>query len=234
MDWAGRLAVGAIVTVFLFLVPAFVLHSDPRFAGTLAGFALGTAATVLMLLLLIYPLIKYSGHLRAWVTKVISLRAVLSFHVYAGVLCALLAILHTGHKYESPLGIALVISMLVAVTTGFLGRYYLPLTSAELRGAQARLGTLRTAYDQQVDALVKWGGSEDLTPAAPLSSVQGIPLQKLTGAIADLEYVVGARGGITRLFMLWIVAHVVSAIVMYLLLTLHIAGEIYYGLRWLS
>jgi len=30
------------------------------------------------------------------------------------------------------------------------------------------------------------------------------------------------------------VAHVVAAILMYLLLALHIAGEIYYGLRWLS
>jgi hypothetical protein len=34
--------------------------------------------------------------------------------------------------------------------------------------------------------------------------------------------------------MRWIIAHVVAAILMYLLLTLHIGGEIYYGLRWLS
>ena len=34
--------------------------------------------------------------------------------------------------------------------------------------------------------------------------------------------------------MLWIVAHVIAAILMYLLLTLHVAGEVYYGPRWLS
>ncbi|MBX9846577.1 MAG: iron reductase [Xanthobacteraceae bacterium] len=233
MNPTERLAVGAIATVLLFLVPASVLHSDQRFAGTLAGFALGAAAATLLLLLLIYPLIKYSSRLRAWITKVISLRALLTFHVYAGVFGAFLAILHTGHKYQSPLGIALVVSMLVAVATGFLGRYYLPLTTAELREAQSRLGAFRSAYDQRMDALATRAGSEDLSPTVAFSAVQGIPLRQIAGSITDLEYAVGAREGIKRLFTLWIVVHVVSAIVMYLLLTLHIAGEVYYGLRWL-
>ncbi|MBX9826087.1 MAG: iron reductase [Xanthobacteraceae bacterium] len=228
------LAVGAIITVLLLLAPAFVLHSDPRFAGSVAGFALGVAAAVLMLSLLIYPLIKYRSRLRGWITTVVPLRILLSFHVYAGVLGAFLAILHTGHKYQSPLGVALIISMLVAVATGFLGRYYLPLTSTELREAQSRLGALRSAYDQKVDALARRGGSEDLNSPVAFAVVQGIPVQQLAGGIADLEYAVGARDGIARVFKLWIVAHVVSAIVMYFLLTLHIAGEIYYGLRWLS
>jgi hypothetical protein len=231
MDRIERITVGTVLTVLLFLVPAFVLHSDPRFAGSVAGFALGTAAAILMLLLLVYPLIKYSSHLRVWVAKLISLRSLLTFHVYAGIFGAFLAILHTGHKFQSPLGIALVISMLVAVATGFLGRYYLPLTSVELREAQSRLGSLRSTYDQWADALTKRNGSED--PVA-LSVVQGIPVWQLAGGIADLEYAVGAREGITRLFTLWIITHVVSAVVMYFLLALHIAGEVYYGLRWLS
>lgn len=234
MNQTERLAVSAIVTVLIFLVPAFVLHSDPRFAGTLAGFTLGTAAAVLMLSLLIYPLVKYNSHLRAWITKVISLRALLSFHVYAGVIGAFLAILHTGHKYESPLGIGLVTSMLLAVATGFLGRYYLPLSSIELRDAQSRLGSLRSAYDQQLADLANPDGSEDLKPPVSMAAVRGIPLRQLAVGIADLEYAVGAREGISRLFTFWIVAHAVSAIAMYFLLTLHIAGEVYYGLRWLS
>lgn len=229
-----RLAIGAILTVLLFLVPAFVLHTSPTFAGSLAGFALGTAAAVLMALLLLYPLIKYSALLRSLTTKLVSLRALLAFHVYAGVLGGFLAILHTGHKYQSPLGIALVISMLVVIATGFVGRYYLPLTSTELREAQSRLATLRSAFDQSVATFAERAGSEDLTPTVTLSVVQGVPLQQLVGGIADLEYDIGAREGVKHLFAPWIVAHVISAILMYFLLALHIAGEIYYGLRWLQ
>lgn len=44
-----RLTVGAVLTTLLFLVPAFVLHSSPRFAGSLSGFVLGAAAAALML-----------------------------------------------------------------------------------------------------------------------------------------------------------------------------------------
>lgn len=234
MSRIERLAVGAILTVLLFLIPAFVLHTSPEFAGSLAGFALGTVAAILMTLLLIYPLIKYSASLRALTTKFISLRALLAFHVYAGVFGAFLAILHTGHKYQSPLGIALVISMLVVVATGFVGRYYLPLTSTELREAQSRLATLRSAFDKRVADLAERAGSEDLAPPVTLSVIQGVPLQQLVGGIADLEYDIGTREGIKHFFALWIVAHVLSAILMYFLLALHVAGEIYYGLRWLQ
>lgn len=234
MGQIERLTVGAILTILLFLAPAFVLHTSPRFAGSLAGFALGVAAAILMLLLLVYPLVKYSSHLRTWATRILSLRALLTFHVYAGVFGAFLAILHTGHKYESSLGIALVISMLAVVATGFIGRYYLPLTSTELRDAQARLATLRSAYDQGTNAFLNREGSGDLATPVSISIVQGIPLRQLVGGIADLEYAIGSREAVKRIFMLWIVAHVVAAILMYFLLTLHVAGEIYYGLRWLA
>ncbi len=229
-----RLTVGTILTVLLFLVPAFVFHTSPRFAGSLAGFALGVSAATLMLLLLVYPLVKYSAQLRALVTKILPLRALLTFHVYAGVFGAFLGVLHTGHKYQSLLGIALVISMLVAVVTGFVGRYYLPLTSTELRDAQSRLATLRSAYDQRAEALLKHEGSDDLAVPVNMWSVQGVPIHQLVGSIADLEYAIGSGEAIKRIFTLWIVAHVLAAILMYLLLTLHVAGEIYYGLRWLS
>ena len=123
MSETERLTVGAVLTILLFLVAAFVFHTSPRFAGSLAGFVLGTAAATLMLSLLIYPLAKYSTRLGSWITRLVSIRALLAFHVYAGVFGAFLAILHTGHKYQSLLGITLVVSMLVVVVTGFVGRY---------------------------------------------------------------------------------------------------------------
>ena len=60
MSRTERLTVHVIVTLLLFLVPAFVLHTSPRFAGSLAGFVLGASAATLLVLLLIYPLAKYS------------------------------------------------------------------------------------------------------------------------------------------------------------------------------
>ncbi|MDU0955262.1 MAG: iron reductase, partial [Bradyrhizobium sp.] len=63
---------------------------------------------------------------------------------------------------------------------------------------------------------------------------QGVPILRLVEGIADLEYAIGSREMVKRMFMPWIVAHVTTAILMYLLLALHVAGEIYYGLRWIS
>jgi hypothetical protein len=233
MSETERLTVGAVVTALLLLVPAFALHTSPRFAGSLAGFALGSLAAALMVSLLIYPLAKYSTSFRSGLSRFTSMRALLAFHAYAGAFGAFLAILHTGHKYQSPLGIALVVSMLVVVVTGFVGRYYLPETSAELREAQSRLATLRSAYDRTVAAIASRHVSDDASPASA-TAVPGVPILQLVDGIADLEHTIGSREAVKRIFMPWIVAHVVAAISMYFLLTLHIAGEIYYGLRWLS
>ena len=234
MSETERLTVGAVLTLLLFLVPAFVFHTSPRFAGSLAGFVLGIAAATLMLSLLIYPLAKYSTRLGPWITRLVSMRALLAFHVYAGVFGAFLAILHTGHKYQSPLGITLVVTMLIVVATGFVGRYYLPQTSTELREAQSRLATLRSAYDRTVVALAGRQVTEEGATPVSASALQGVPILQLVDGIADLEYAIGSREAVKRIFTPWIVAHVVASILMYLLLTLHIAGEIYYGLRWLS
>jgi uncharacterized membrane protein YsdA (DUF1294 family) len=233
MSETERVTVGAVFTALLLLVPAFVLHTSPRFAGSLAGFALGCVAAALMVSLLIYPLAKYSASFRSGLSRFTSMRALLAFHAYAGAFGAFLAILHTGHKYQSPLGIALVISMLVVVVTGFVGRYYLPETSAELREAQSRLATLRSAYDHTVAALAKRHASGDGASQASASAVPGVPILQLIDGIADLEYAIGSREAVKRVFTPWIVAHVIAAILMYFLLALHIAGEIYYGLRWL-
>jgi len=234
MSRAEQLTVDVVLSLLLFLVPAFVLHSSPRFAGSLAGFVLGVAAAALMVALLIYPLSKYSARFRTWITRVTSTRALLAFHVYAGVFGVFLAILHTGHKYQSPLGIALVITMLIVVSTGVVGRYYLPQTSTELREGQSRLATLRSAYDRTALALAEGQVLENTAEAIRSPAPRDVPIRQLVESIADLEYAIEFREVIKKIFMRWMIAHVIAAIIMYLLLTLHIAGEIYYGLRWVS
>jgi hypothetical protein len=234
MKGSERFIVGGLFTMLLLLVPAVVLHTSPRFAGSLAGFALGVAAAILMLALLVYPLAKYSFAPGSRIRQFISLNSVLAFHVYAGAIGALLGILHTGHHYQSSLGIALVASMLTTVVTGFAGRYYLPQTTAELREQQSRLATLRSAYDRQVIALAARDASDQTDSFAGKSAFQEISVLRLVDAISDLEYAIGSRELAKRIFAPWIVLHVAAAIVMYALLALHVASEIYFGLRWLS
>ena len=229
-----RLIVDVLLASLLLLAPAFVLHSDSRFAGSLAGFALGSTAAALMIFLLIYPLAKYSTGFKALVTRLVSMRTLLGFHVYAGIVASFLALLHTGHKYHSLLGVALIASMLVVVVTGFVGRYYLPQTAADIREQQSRLATLRSAYDRTVLALSARETTESNGSPVSASALQEVPLLQLVDGISDLEYAIGSQEAVKKVFMQWIGLHVVAAIAMYALLALHIAGDVYYGLRWLS
>lgn len=218
-----KVIVLALGSVLLFVAPGFLLHVSPRFPGSLAGGVLGITAATLMLLVLVYPAVKYIGWLKARVTRHVSLGRLLSLHVYGGLVAAFVAILHSGHKYQSSLGIALVIVVLVVVATGFVGRYYLGHLGGEVRHQQALLGTLRAAYDRIAARLQVAGGSP--APHAPIVDV--------VDAIADLEDSLTTREAARLVASRWIVVHTVASILLYGLLVLHIASGLYYGLRWL-
>jgi hypothetical protein len=229
-----RLIVDVVLAALLLLVPAFLLHSDARFAGSLAGFALGSCAAVLMGLLVVYPVTKCSKGSRGAVTRLVSTRTLLAFHVYAGIIAAFLALLHTGHKFQSPLGIALLISMLIVVVTGFVGRYYLPQTAVEIREQQSHLAALRAAYNRSAAIMSSLDATASRGSTLRASALHDVPLLQLVDGISDLEYAIEAHEAIKRVFLQWIGLHVMAAIVMYALLVLHVVAEIYYGLRWLA
>lgn len=220
-----KLAVGGLITVLLLFTPGFVLHTAPLFPGSLAGGMLGIAGAVLMVLLLLYPLVKHWTRLQQWVTARVSMGAILSIHVYAGALGAVLGILHTGHKFYSPLGIVLVTAMLTATLSGFVGRYYMRHLGMELREQKAALDLLRAEYERIVSA----GSTQPL--AASAGSRTSFPA--LIGAIADLEYGMRSRETIRRAFTGWMFVHITAALVMYPALALHIWNGVYFGLRWL-
>ena len=243
MSETEKLTVGALVSVLALLVPGFLLHEAPRFPGSLAGSALGIAGATLFVLLLVYSLVKRSARVRARVARHASLRAILSFHVYAGVAGALLGILHSGHAYRSPLGIGLVSAMLVVVLSGFVGRYYVAQLGTDLRGQQAMLGVLRSRFDVLAAEAAAGAAAAAASPGAPSlravallasgAGVSGVPVLRLVGAISDLERAIGRREALKRALSRWTVVHVAAALVMYPLLALHIWNGIYFGLRWL-
>lgn len=220
-----RVIVLALGTLLLLLAPGYLLHGAPRFPGSLAGGALGIAAASLMLLVLLYPAIKHIGWLKARATRHVSLGRLLGLHIYGGLLGALLAILHSGHNYQSVLGIALMVDILVIIGTGFVGRYYLGHLGTEVRHQQALLGTLRSAYDR---IALRLGAAAGNASPAP-----NIPILRLVDAIADVEYSLTVREAAKRIAARWMAVHTIASIVLYGLLLLHIGSGIYYGLRWL-
>jgi hypothetical protein len=220
-----KLSVLALGTVLLFLAPGYLLHVSPRFAGSLAGGVLGITAASLMILVVVYPAVKYIGWLNKRVTRHVSQGRLLSLHIYGGLLASIVAILHSGHKYQSVLGIALVTDVIIIIATGFVGRYYLGHLGAEVRQQQALLGTLRSGYDR---IALRLGTHHATLPATP-----DVPVLDLVDAIADVEYSLTARDVAKRIAGRWAVLHVVASIAFYGLLLLHIGSGIYYGLRWL-
>ena len=209
------------MTALVLIVPAFLFHVAPRFPGSLAGGVIGMAAALLFLGLLSYWIVKRIPWVKERTKNTVSIGALLTFHVYAGAIGALLGIVHSGHKFVSPLGIALVVSMLVVVATGFVGRYYLAQIGEEIRDQQKALGVLRNRYD----ALV--GGEQRITRG------DAADIDELLGAMSDLEFQLSEREALKRVLARWVMIHIIAAILMYALLALHIWSGIYYGLRWL-
>ena len=228
MSETERRAVAVLVAVVALFAPGFLLHEAPRFPGSLVGGLLGIASATAMLLLLAYSLAKRVP----WLKRRVSLRAMLAFHVYTGAVGAVFGILHTGHTYQSPLGIALVVAMLIVVLSGFVGRYYLARIGADIRDQRQELGVLRTRYDQiAANSAAAPQGDTVLTAAMVLP---GVSVPALVAAIADLEEAIGRREVLKRAASRWVVLHISAAIVMYPLLALHVWSGVYYGLRWLQ
>ena len=231
MNDTEKLTMGGLVSVLALVVPGFLLHVAPRFPGSLIGGVFGIAAAALFVLLLAYSVVKRSAWMKAHVTRHASLRAILAFHVYAGVVGALLGIVHSGHTFRSPVGIALVASMLAVVFSGFAGHYVVLQLGTDVRDQQARLAVLRPRYDAVAAALA---GLPVAAPAVAAPAFADIALPRLIGAIAELEHSIADREALKRTLSRWVVVHVGAALIMYSLLALHVWNGIYYGLRWLG
>lgn len=227
MSDVEKVIVGGLLTALAIIVPLFLFHVDPQFPGSFIGSLFGIAAATLFLLLLFYSVIKHQPWIKERLKNSLPLSTILSFHVYAGAIGALLGIIHTGHKFQSPIGITLVILMLIVVTTGFVGRYYLAQIGRELSNQQQELSVLRNRYDSLALAA---SNLEDQAVVDP----SGISLKQLIGAISDLEFSITARDMLKKSFGRWLALHIVAAILMYAVLALHIWSSIYYGLRWIQ
>ncbi|MBX7127020.1 MAG: hypothetical protein K1X47_15095 [Cyclobacteriaceae bacterium] len=246
-----RIVVIGLFALMLILWLGFAVHRSPRFPGSLWGGVLGVAGALLMLWPLGYSAVKRIPKLKGAVTKRLPMRTLLAWHVYTGIIGAVLAVLHTGHKFTSSLGILLTATMLVAVLTGVVGRYFMGQVSQELREKQGWLAKLQASYQQTADELARQpepalalaaarGGVGRI--AAALFAPEEMTVQSnlalsyramnLAESIADLEHAIKSHELLKRRFAIWLKLHIVSSVVFYILLTLHVWAGIYFGLRW--
>ena len=242
-----RKVISALVILLAVLWLGFVVHRAPRFPGSLAGGLLAmSGATLMVLFSLAYMLVKRIPALKKRASAFVSTGQLLMWHVYTGAVGAILAILHTGHRFESELGIVLTASMLVTVLSGFVGRHLLARSSVELREKQRELSALEGAYNGIVrEHFHRTVAAEALTendPPARSSRTFRFPMQpapasayravQITDAIADLEYSIRNHHRFKRLASVWLRVHIGFSLAFYILLGLHVWSSIHFGLRW--
>jgi len=222
-----KVVVTGLTLLMLILLFGFVVHVSPRFAGSFWGGVLGIVGALLMLIPLLYMVIKRIKWLKTRITKRISMKTWLAWHVYAGIVGPILVVLHTGHKFASPLGIALTALTVVVVLSGFVGRYLMSQFSKEIREKKAMLTELQAAYSHaqtelaqnraQANLLQPYSGfvsrlvgSFFLTDDAGSVAVQTGPsrLLRVTESIADVEYAITTHEKFKSWFGKWLVREV--------------------------
>ncbi len=242
-----RFIVISVFAVLVFAWLGFLLHTSPRFAGSGLGVVFGITGAVLMLIPLGYVFVKRIPFFKERVTKHVSLQTWLSIHIYTGIGGALFALIHTGHKYVSPLGIALTATMLLVVVSGIVLRYLTPFVNVDMKDKLLLLQTARGDLDHAWGLMEKAAAGKKGLPqeAALTASMASLGLLTapdnsaghtivLAESVADLEYSIRTHELLKRWFSGTLTLHIVVSIVFYVLLAAHIVSGIYFGLRSLS
>jgi len=244
-----KIVISGLVTLLLLIWIGFLFHADPSFAGSGLGLLFGIVGTILMLVPFLYLIIKRVKKLKKAVTKHISMRSMLAWHIYAGVIGPIFVVIHSGHKFESPIGIALIAMTLIVVLSGFIGRYLMSSLGREIREKKATLDELMTDYEQVISKLAESGASSSmantgilrsffLKMSAPFFQQSGHFVEaqaiRLSESIADVEYAIRTHQTFKNAFSKWLKLHILISSILYFLIALHIFAEFYYGLRWLD
>ncbi len=240
------IVIGGTLCVLLLAWLGFLLHRSPRFPGSGLGTAFGIAGAVLMLVPLAYPIAKRIPFFHDRITSHVSLQTLLTVHVYAGILGPVFASIHTGHKFDSPLGIALTSVMLLVVVTGYAARYLSSYLTHEITDKLLMLQTARGDLDSAWGVVEKSPARLSVAPKAPeltagLASFGiEVPVGGPTGevirtaeGVADLEFSIRTHEMFKRWFSRALKLHIYLSVLLYVLLALHIGSGIHFGLRWL-
>lgn len=245
-----RLVVTGLVVTMLVLWLGFLVHTSPRFAGSGWGGVLGVSGAALMLVPLAYMVVKRVGPLKRLMTRKVSTKTLLTWHIYAGIIGPILGLLHTGHKFNSTLGIALTALMILVVLSGFVGRFLMSQFTQTVREKKEMLTQLEGVYQETATELATH--PDQVATLRPLSgffsrvfagalyrhssnesrSSAVLRALQLSESMADLEYAIKTHETFKRWFGIWLNFHIAISLLLYVLLGLHIWSGIHFGLRW--
>jgi len=175
------------------------------------------------------------------------MRTLLAWHIYAGVLGPILVLVHTGHKFESTLGIALTAMVLIVVLSGFVGRYLMSKINREIKDKSALLSMANAEYERALEELPDH--PEEISLARSLRSAAvrlflnvegnagaplpaGIRAVRLAESVADLEFAVRTHEAFKSAFATWLKIHIALSVALYVLLGVHVWAALHFGLRW--
>lgn len=238
-----RHTVTGLVVLMLVLWGGFILHKAPSFPGSLTGSIIGIVAALLMFVPLLYLVIKRSKRIKSKFTKWMKMSTFLKIHIYAGIIGPILALVHTGHRFDSLVGVLLTVLMILVVISGFVGRYLLAQVSTEIREKKKLSADLVKKYEI-VSSNVKLdllNSSQKYLPfflrRLSLSFAGGTSdeqmILKIADSISDIEYSIKIHETVKLWFKRWLKLHIAISFVLYGVLVLHIFSEFYFGLRWL-
>lgn len=237
----GDVLVGLMVAFLLLFPLGYLVHVSPRFPGSLAGGLTGIVAAVLMLLTVPYVLVKHIGWLARFMGRWASKPTFLAIHIYAGVLSAVLGLVHAAHTMNSPAGVVLTGALLLTILSGYVGRYLLGQLAKALRGRKSELASLQAAFlgldpsppnEPHPASLSRWQ-RYFFVPGEIPDEKPGRSTVALAAALADSEFAVRAEKATDSLFGKWRWLHIVLGSVLYGVLVIHVGAAIYFGLRWL-
>lgn len=241
------LIITSILGLLLLTWLGFFLHRSPRFPGSGIGAVFGIAGAVLMLLPLVYTVVKRIPFLNARVTPHLSMQSLMTLHVYAGIVGPLLAIIHTGHKFDSWLGIALTTVMLLVVVSGFVVRYLLTFVANDIKDKLSLLQTARGDLDHAWGVIENASTENNVVKKAPslMANLASFAIMqpanepttdvmRIADSVADLEYSVRMHEILKLWFGLSLKLHIILSVFLYIFLALHIWAGVQYGLRWLN
>ena len=175
------------------------------------------------------------------------MRTLLAWHIYAGVLGPILVLLHTGHRFESTLGVALTAMVLIVVLSGFVGRYLMSKIGREIKDKRALLDTANVEYERALKELPEH--PEEISLARSLRSATarlffqtegnadtplpaGVRAVRLAESVADLEFAVRTHEAFKSAFATWLKIHIALSVALYALLGVHVWAALYFGIRW--
>ncbi len=244
-----RVVATGMTLIFLVTWLGFVFHRSNSFAGSLLGSLIGILGSLLMLVPLAYSVIKRIPSLKKRVTGRVSMRTLLAWHIYAGLLGPLLVLIHSGHKFESPLGALLTAMTIIVVISGFVGRYLMSRLSKDIKHHREQRDLLLKAFES-------YRGQAAKHPSPVAGAMSGLRLRlmsmffddgrttvdslkpvlrgtRVAVALAEEEYAIKTRATVKKFFSRWLKLHIVLSCLLYALLLIHVVSGFYFGLRWL-